>query len=108
MTNVTLDTPVVLAPATEAVTTGTFTVLMYEENYGWGVDPDQPRPTFGMAQPGSVVAEVLLSSTPWNTRRVTVWQGEAYKAVRDSWGDAELFARIKGILEGSLSADSPA
>ena len=69
----TLDTPVVIAPATEAITSSSFQVLMYEENYGIPEAPGQPpRPMFGMAQPGSVVAEVLLSNDPYHTRRVPV------------------------------------
>mgnify|MGYP003352994059 CR=1 FL=1 len=60
---------------------------------------------FGMAQPGSVVAEVLLSNDPYHTRRVPVWVGAAYQAVTGSWRDQDLYARIKAVLEGTVTPD---
>jgi hypothetical protein len=99
MTEITVDTPIVLAPATQAVTTSSFTVLYIEENYGWDtVDPSIPRPMMGMARPASVMAEVLLSSDPWITRRIVVWEGADYLAVRGTWTDQDLFQKVGQIL----------
>ena len=35
MTSITLETPIVIVPATEAKTTTSFKVTYVEENYGW-------------------------------------------------------------------------
>jgi hypothetical protein len=102
------DTPVEVVPATPALTASTFMIIHYEENYGFLVDPNnawRPLP-MGMAQPNSVVAEVLLSQDPWITQRVVVWQNDAYLAVRGTWGDADMLARIKAILQGTATADT--
>ena len=106
--NIALDAPLVITPAVAALTSSTFVVLMYEENYGWGYDSVNSMPVFDMAQPGSVVAVVLLSSSPWITRNIVAWQGASYQTVRGIWGDMSLFLRIKGILQGTITADSPA
>lgn len=100
MTQITLDTPVVLAPATEAFTTDTFTVTYAHENYGWEDDgPDGPGRR-APGRPNSVEATVVLSLSPYVERRITVWEGEAYLAVRGTWTDETMYQRIKEILEG--------
>ena len=103
MTEITVDTPIVLAPATQAVTTSSFTVLAIEENYGWDTtNTNMPRPMMGMAPHGSVMAEVMLSQDPWITRRIMVWQGADYMLVRGTWTDADLFKKIGQILTSGV------
>ena len=105
MSDIQLDTPVVIIPASDAVTSSSFVVLTTEENYGAN---SSGRPSFGRASPESVIAEVLLNSDPYHSRVIVAWQGDAYLSVKGKWTDATLFARLKGILEGTLTADSPA
>lgn len=101
------DNPIEVVPAVPALTASTFTVLHYEENYGWS-DPNIPWSPIPMsvAQPNSVVATVLLSREPLITQRVVVWQNAAYLAVRGVWGDTDMLARIKAILQGTATADT--
>lgn len=98
--NITLDTPLVISPATAAVTTDNVTITYVAENYGWDYDPTQPGG--GRASPGrplSVEVVVMLNNDPYQERRLVAWDGDAYLAVRGTWTDADLSARIKEILE---------
>lgn len=95
MTSITLDTPVVIVPAQEAKTSSAFTVSHIEENYGYD-NEDGPR---SPGRPSTVVATVVLSDSPYMERRITVWEGPDYLAVRGTWTDQDLYAKIKQILE---------
>jgi hypothetical protein len=98
MTSITLDTPVVIVPAQEAKTSSSFKVIFIEENYGWtNSDPDTPIRAPG--RPTTVVATIVLSEEPYLERRLTVWEGDDYLAVRGTWTDQDLYAKIKQILE---------
>ena len=100
MSEITLNSPVTVAPAIAAVTSNKITVLEVRENFGWNYDPSQPGGFFGPGRPQTVEATVLLSVDPQVQRTITVWEGEAYLAVRGTWTDADLAARITEILAG--------
>jgi hypothetical protein len=98
MTQTLLDTPYVLAAASEALTTSSFRVTYVEENYGWEEDnPDGPGRR-APGRPNSVQAVVVLSDSPYIERRMTAWEGAEYMAVRGTWTDATLNDRIKALL----------
>jgi hypothetical protein len=44
------------------------------------------------------MAVVVLSDTPYVERRMTVWEGAEYLAVRGTWTDETLYDRIKALL----------
>lgn len=92
----TLSKSLTVVPAQEAKTTSEFYVTWINENYGWGSDENRFR---GPGHPNSVEAEVVLSEDPPVSHRLTVWEGDAYLAVRGTWTDETLYARIKEILE---------
>jgi len=48
-----------------------------------------------------VEATVVLCQNPYVERRITVWDGEEYLAVRGTWTDATMYDRIKQILQSS-------
>lgn len=96
MTTTTLDKPVTIVPAQEARTSNQFYVLFIIENYGLGNEEFVRR---GPGRPNSVEAEVVLSEDPYVSRRMTVWEGDDYLAVRGTWSDQTLYARIKELLE---------
>lgn len=100
MTQVTLSTAIEVTPAVPAVTTNKVTVIGVQENYGWDYDPTQPGVVMGPGRPWSVEADVLLDAERNIQRRITVWEGEAYLAVRGTWTDETLGARITEILGG--------
>jgi hypothetical protein len=100
MSEITLNTPVEVAPAIAAITSNKITVLEVRENFGWNYDPTQPGGFFGPGRPQSVEATVLLSKDPQIQRTLTVWEGDAYVAVRGTWTDEDLSARITEILRG--------
>ena len=100
MSQITLNTPVEVAPAIAAITSTSLTVLEVRENFGWNYDPTQPGGFFGPGRPQSVEATVLLSVDPQVQRTLTVWEGDAYLAVRGTWTDEDLAARITEILAG--------
>jgi hypothetical protein len=95
MTSITLETPVVVVPAQEAKTSNTFTVSHIEENYGWDNTDNNNR---APGRPNTVVATVILNLDPYIERRVTVWEGDDYLAVRGTWTDQDMYARIKTLL----------
>lgn len=96
MTTTTLDKPVTIVPAQEARTSNQFYVLFIIENYGVGNEEFVRR---GPGRPNSVEAEVVLSEDPYVSRRMIVWEGDDYLAVRGTWSDQTLYARIKELLE---------
>ena len=96
--NITLDTPLVISPATEAVTTSSVTITYVAENYGWDYNPDQPGASRSPGRPQSVEVVVMLNNDTYQERRFMAWEGDAYLAVRGTWTDADLAARIKEIL----------
>ena len=98
MTTITLDTPYEVAPAVPALTTTEVTVLSVQENPGWDYDPENPASSRGPGRPRTVEVELLLNRDPDISRRIMVWEGDAYLAVRGTWTDADLAARIKEIL----------
>jgi len=98
MTQITLNTPVEVSPAVAAVTSNQVTVLEVRENFGWDYDPAQPGGFFGPGRPQSVEVTVLLDKERNIQRTLVAWEGEAYVAVRGTWTDADLAARIATIL----------
>ena len=98
MTSITLETPIVIVPATEAKTTTSFKVTYVEENYGWTNDETGNNPTRAPGRSNAVVATLVLSEDPYIERRITVWEGEEYLAVRGTWTDQDMYARIKTLL----------
>jgi hypothetical protein len=107
MTAVNLTKPVTLVPEQAAITASTFEVVYVEENYGWDYDPSQPGGGDSISnrqpgQPQSVTARVILSNDPYHERRITVWQGEAYVAVRGTWTDTDLNSQIAAILNAEV------
>ena len=99
MTSITLDIPVVIVPATEAKTSNSFKVTYVEENYGWTTeDENGNNPNRAPGRPNAVIATVVLSENPYVERRITVWEGEDYLAVRGTWTDQDMYARIKTLL----------
>jgi hypothetical protein len=98
MTQIPLTTPYTIAPATEALTTSSFRVTYVEENYGWEEDDGDGPGRRAPGRPNSVMAVVVLSDTPYVERRMTVWEGAEYLAVRGTWTDATLYERVKDLL----------
>jgi hypothetical protein len=103
MSQITLNTPVEIIPAQQAVTTTKVTVLEVRENYGWDWNPQDPGAMrrFGPGRPQSVEATILLEGDQEVQRNITVWEGDAYVAVRGSWTDEDMAARISQILTGA-------
>jgi hypothetical protein len=100
MMSVPLDVPVIVVPATEPVTTNSFKVVYIEESYGWeSEESDNNNPIRYRHNRGEVVADVVLSDDPYIERRIKVWEGDEYLAVRGIWSDQTLYARIKEILQ---------
>jgi hypothetical protein len=98
MSQITLETAVEVVPAVPAVTTTEITILEIRENYGWNYDPTQPGGNFGPGRPQSVEATVLLNAERGVQRTLMVWEGDDYLAVRGTWTDADLAAKIEQIL----------
>lgn len=107
MTTITLNTPVVVVPAQEAVTANSFVVTYIEENYGIEFpvvegEENRPRPgRMGRGRPASVTAEVEVGAAPGPVvrRSITVWEGDEYLAVRGTWTDQDLYNKVKQMLE---------
>lgn len=105
MTPIILNTLLTIVPAQEAVTANSFVVTYIEENYGYtNEDENQNFPgrrTKGKGFPSAVVADIEIGTAPGPimNRTITVWEGEEYLAVRGTWTDADLYAKIKQLLE---------
>ena len=93
----TLSKPIVVVPAIEAITVTTFDIVEVQENYGYG----EVGTGFGSGgRHNSVTVEICFPTTPNPTlRKITAWQGDDYLAVRGTWTDDTLRARIVEILE---------
>jgi hypothetical protein len=100
MSQITLNAAVEIVPAVPAVTTTEVTVLSIQENYGWNYDPSNPIANFGPGRPLTVEAVVLLDSERNIVRNITIWEGDAYLAVRGTWTDETLATRLTEILGG--------
>lgn len=94
MTTITLDKPLVIVPAQVEKTSNSFYVTHISENYGLGGENSR-----GPGRPNSVEATVVLSEDPYIEHRMTVWEGDDYLAVKGTWTDQTLYARIKQLLE---------
>jgi hypothetical protein len=103
---ISLSVPFEVNPAIPAVTVTEFTVINVEENYGWGFDPANPMPNFGMARPNSVVASVQLGPDSRNTQQIIAWENSAYLSVRGKWTDVTLFDQLTAILEGKSNSNA--
>ncbi len=89
----TLSKQVVVIPAVQAVTIDTFDLIDVQENYGYGQRNE------GRGVRNSVQAMIVFPVDPPVFRTITAWEGDAYLAVRGTWTDDSLKARIKEILE---------
>ena len=90
----TLSKPVIVVPAIEAVTATTFDLVDVQENYGYGENNN------GFGPRNSVIVRISFPTSPNPTpRSITAWEGDDYLAVRGSWTDDTLRARIVEILE---------
>ena len=98
MTTIALDTPVVIIPAQEAVTASSFEVLYVEENYGATAE-DGSNKGPGLPSTVTVDIEIGVAPGPVSRRRLVAWEGDAYLAVRGTWTDQDLHARIKELLQ---------
>jgi hypothetical protein len=98
MTTISLTQPYTIAAATDALTTSSFRVTYIEENYGWEEDNTDGPGRRAPGRPNSVMAVVVLSDVPYVERRMTVWEGAEYLAVRGTWTDETLYDRIKALL----------
>jgi hypothetical protein len=101
MTPVSLSQEVTVAEAVPAITATSFVLVDVLENYGHTeTDPDNPNrvQTFGRGQSGSVNANILFNTNPVTQRHIEVWSGDEYVAVRRTWTDETLMARITELL----------
>ena len=94
--SVTLNKSVVVSPAVEAVTANTFELVDVQENYGYS---SGERRGAGRGRENSVQATIAFPTEPTTYRTLNVWEDDAYLAVRGSWTDETLKAKIKQILE---------
>jgi len=92
----TLSKPLIVIPAVEAVTVTTFDLVDVQENYGYS---EEGTILSGRGTRNSVIAQICFPTTPVTTRNLIVWEGDEYLAVRGSWTDDTLRARIAEILE---------
>lgn len=90
----TLNKPVVVTPAIEAVTTTTFQVIDVRENYGV-----EEGTVAANGPTNSVRATIKFATTPPHFEDIMVWKDDEYLAVRGTWTDETLTARIVEILE---------
>ena len=90
--SVTLNKSVVVVPAVNAVTATTFDLVDVQENYGYGERND------GRGPRNSVEATIVFPDANVY-RNITAWEGDEYLAVRGTWTDDTLKARIAQILE---------
>jgi hypothetical protein len=95
--SVTLSKSVTVAPAVAAITATTFDLIDVQENYGHGTENQGGGG--GRGRRNSVEATIVFSVEPPVYRTVIAWEDDAYLAVRGTWTDDTLKARIKEILE---------
>jgi hypothetical protein len=97
-----LSKSVVVIPQVAAVTATAFQLVDVQENYGYSLSDSQGGPeNFGRGRHNSVQATIVFDvpgSDPI-PRTLNVWEGDEYLAVRGTWTDQTLIARIKEILE---------
>lgn len=102
MTPVTLAQEVTVAEAIPAVKATSFVLVDVLENYGhteeFGLDNPKRQRQFGRGPSGSVNATILFNTDPVTERNVLAWEGAEYMAVRTTWTDETLMARISEIL----------
>lgn len=60
MTTITLNSPITIVPAQEAVTANTFVVKYIEENYGVDYNEEFPGRGMGRGRPRSVSADIEI------------------------------------------------
>lgn len=92
----TLSKSVIVTPAVQAVTATSFDLVDVQENYGYG---DQSLGNPGRGRRNSVQATIVFPTEPPVYRTLSAWEDDAYLAVRGTWTDDSLKARIKEILE---------
>lgn len=92
--SVTLNKSVVVRQAVQAVTATSFDLVDVQENYGYGEGNN-----FGKGPRNSVEVTISFPTNPPEFRSLTAWQGDEYLAVRGTWTDDTLKARIAQILE---------
>ena len=93
--SVTLNKSVVVVPAVNAVTSTTFDLVDVQENYGYSTEH---RYNSGRGSLNSVEATIVFPDASVY-RTITAWEGDEYLAVRGTWTDDTLKARIAHILE---------
>jgi hypothetical protein len=97
-----LSKPVVVVPQVAAVTATAFQLVDVQENYGYTPSDTENGPNnYGRGRHNSVQATIVFDvpgSEPI-PRTLTAWEGDEYLAVRGTWTDTTLVARIKEILE---------
>jgi hypothetical protein len=93
----TLNKPLVVVPAVEATTVTTFEVVGTRENYG--IQSEMSNGAAGFGPNNSVEALIKFPTTPPKYQHIFVWQGDEYLAVRNTWTDETLTAKIIQILE---------
>ena len=93
--SVTLNKSVVVVPAVNAVTSTTFDLIDVQENYGYTTEQ---RYNSGRGSLNSVEATIVFPDANVY-RNITAWEGDEYLAVRGTWTDDTLKARIAQILE---------
>jgi hypothetical protein len=97
-----LSRPVVVVPQVAAVTATSFHLVDVQENYGYSPENSENGPNnYGRGRRNSVQATILFDNPGSQPipRTLNVWEDDAYLAVRGSWTDETLIARIKEILE---------
>lgn len=97
-----LSKPVVVVPQVEAVTATSFYLVDVQENYGY-TPSDTPGSSnnYGRGRLNSVQVTIVFETGGIDpvSRTLLAWEGDAYLAIRGTWSDETLIARIKEILE---------
>ena len=97
-----LSKPVIVVPQVAAVTATSFYLVDVQENYGYTPSNTEENPNnYGRGRRNTVQATIVFETegTPPVSRTLNVWEGDEYVAVRGTWNDETLTARIKEILE---------
>jgi hypothetical protein len=97
-----LSKPVVVIPPVEAVIADSFYLADVQENYGYTPGNAQTDNfNFGRGRRNSVQVTVVFEPIGADPipRTFFAWEGDEYLAVRGTWTDETLMARIKEILE---------